>query len=168
MSLFVWFKDITLAEVSKIYDRLNIKFDYFTGESFFNDKMTPVLDKLEESGLLTTSDGAKVVMLDEFKMPPCLLVKADGATLYATRDMAAAFYRKQTYNFYKCLYVVAYQQNLHFKQWFKVIELMGEPWASGLEHVAFGMVSLPEGSIKTRAGNVIFLEDVLNRAVENP
>lgn len=164
--LFNWFKAITLKEVVKIYDRLGIKFDYYTGESFYNDKMQPVLDLLEKKGLLVESDGAKVVDLSAYNMPPCLLVRSDGATLYATRDLAAAYYRKATFDFYKCLYVVAYQQNLHFKQWFKVVELAGESWAKDLVHVNFGMVSLPDGAIKTRAGNYILLEDVLNKSVE--
>lgn len=164
--LFNWFKEITLKEVVKIYDRLGIKFDYYTGESFYNDKMQPVLDLLEKKGLLVESNGAKVVDLSAYNMPPCLLVRSDGATLYATRDLAAAYYRKATFDFYKCLYVVAYQQNLHFKQWFKVVELAGESWAKDLVHVNFGMVSLPDGAIKTRAGNYILLEDVLNKSVE--
>ena len=164
--LFNWFKEITLKEVIKIYDRLGIKFDYYTGESFYNDKMQPVLDLLEKKGLLVESNGAKVVDLSAYNMPPCLLVRSDGATLYATRDLAAAYYRKATFDFYKCLYVVAYQQNLHFKQWFKVVELAGESWAKDLVHVNFGMVSLPDGAIKTRAGNYILLEDVLNKSVE--
>ena len=164
--LFAFFREVTLKEVEKLYERLGVKFDSYCGESFYNDKMQPVLDELEEKGLLVESEGAKVVNLDEYDMPPCLLVKADGATLYATRDMAAAFYRKQTYDFDKCLYVVAYQQNLHFKQWFKVVELMGKEWSKDLIHVAFGMVSLEDGAMSTREGRVVFLEDVLNKAVE--
>ena len=122
---FSVFKEVTMRAVGKIYDRLGVKFDSYAGESFYNDKMQPCLDILKEKGLLTESDGAEVVRLDEWDMPPCLLVKADGATLYATRDIAAAYYRAKIYDFYKCLYVVAYQQNLHFKQLFKVLELMG-------------------------------------------
>ena len=166
MELFRWFKDITLKEVGKIYDRLGVSFDSYNGESFYNDKMQPVLDLLEQKGLLKTSEGAKVVDLSAFDMPPCLLVKADGATLYATRDLAAAIYRKNTYDFDKSLYVVAYQQNLHFRQFFKVLELMGFAWAKDLVHVAYGMVSLEEGSMSTRAGNVVWLSDVLDQAVE--
>ncbi len=166
LELFEWFKELTLKEVGKVYERLNIKFDSYAGESFYNDKMQPILDRLDKQGLLSVSDGAKVVNLDKYDMPPCLLVKADGATLYATRDIAAAFYRKATYDFYKCLYVVAYQQNLHFKQWFKVVELMGEKWAADLVHVAFGMVSLEDGTLSTREGRVVFLSDVLDKSVE--
>ena len=164
LELFEWFKKITLNEVQKVYDRLGIHFDSYNGESFYNDKMEPVLKELADKKLLVESDGAKVVELDG--MPPCLLQKADGATLYATRDIAAAFYRKKTYNFYKCLYVVAYQQNLHFKQFFKVIELMGYDFAKDLEHVAFGMVSLEDGTLSTRKGKVVLLDEVLNKAVE--
>lgn len=166
LELFHWFKDITLKEVNKIYKRLNVTFDSYNGESFYNDKMQPVLDELEAKGLIKESDGAKIVDLDEFGMAPCLLVKADGATLYATRDLAAAFYRKNTYDFYKSLYVVAYQQNLHFKQFFKVLDLMGHEWAKDCIHVAYGMVSLAEGSMSTRKGNVVWLSKVLDAAVE--
>ncbi|MGN1099491.1 MAG: arginine--tRNA ligase, partial [Christensenellales bacterium] len=166
LTLFNWFKELTLKKVGKIYERLNITFDSYAGESFYNDKMQPVLDELKRDGLLTESDGAQVVDLSEYGMPPCLLVKADGATLYATRDLAAAMYRKKTYDFSKCLYVVAYQQNLHFKQWFKVVELMGYPWAKDLVHVAFGMVSLEGSALSTREGHVVFLEEVLDKTVE--
>ena len=160
------FKSITMKAVGKIYDRLKIKFDSYNGESFYNDKMQPHLDRLKELGLLVESEGAQVVNLDEWNMPPCLLVKADGATLYATRDIAAAYYRKQTYDFYKCLYVVAYQQNLHFKQLFKVLELMDFAGKNDLEHVAFGMVSLEDGAMSTRGGRVVWLQEVLDKAVE--
>lgn len=128
--------------------------------------MQPCLDVLKEKGLLVESEGAKVVNLDAYDMPPCLLVKGDGATLYATRDIAAAYYRAKTYDFYKCLYVVAYQQNLHFKQLFKVLELMGFEKAKDMEHIAFGMVSLEDGAMKTRLGRVVWLSDVLDKAVE--
>ena len=164
--LFELFKEITLKEVDKVYKRLNIEFDSYNGESFYNDKMQPVLDELEEKKLLIESEGAKVVDLEPYGMPPCLLVKKDGATLYATRDLAAGYYRKQTYDFYKCLYVVAYQQNLHFKQVFKVLDLLGKEWASGMEHVAFGMVSLEDGAMSTRKGKVVLLRDALDKAVE--
>lgn len=165
--LFYWFKDLTLKEVGKIYDRLNVKFDSYNGESFYNDKMDVVIEELEEKGLLSESDGAKVVDLAKYNMPPCLILKADGATLYATRDLAAAEYRSKTYDFAKCLYVVAYQQNLHFKQIFKVMELEKKPYADKVEHVAFGMVSLEDvGSLSTRNGNVVFLEDVLDKCTE--
>ena len=164
--LFNWFKELTLKEVDKIYKQLSVSFDSYAGESFYNDKMQPVIDELKDKGLLKESDGASIVELEDYDMPPCLILKKDGSSLYATRDMAAAFYRKQTYDFYKCLYVVAYQQNLHFKQFFKVLELMGKPWAKDLIHVAYGMVSMEDGAMSTRAGKVVFLEDVLDKCVE--
>lgn len=160
------FKRVTMKAVGKIYDRLKIKFDSYAGESFYNDKMQPCLDILKDKGLLVESDGAQVVNLDEYGMPPCLLIKADGATLYATRDIAAAYYRKKTYDFYKCLYVVAYQQNLHFKQLFQVLKLMDFAGADDMEHVAFGMVSMEDGSMSTRKGHVVWLQEVLDKAVE--
>ena len=166
LGLYDLFKSLTLEEVGKVYKRLGIEFDSYNGEAFYNDKMAPVIEKLEALNLITVSDGAKIVDLKEWGMSPCLLVKADGATLYATRDLAAAFYRKRTYDFYKSLYVVAYQQNLHFKQLFKVIELMGEEWYKDLVHVPFGMVSLEDGTMSTRKGKVVWLKDVLDKAVE--
>ncbi len=165
LAIFGKFKEITLEEVKKVYDRLGITFDSYAGESFYNDKMQPVIDELRAKGLLTESEGAEVVNLDDYGMPPALILKSDGATLYATRDLAAAFYRKKTYDFYKCLYVVAYQQNLHFRQLFKVLELMGCDWAKDCVHVPFGMVSLEgQGALSTRKGNVVFLDEVLDTA----
>lgn len=164
--LFEWFKALTMKEVNAIYARLDITFDSYAGESFYNDKLQAVIDELNEKGLLVESEGAKVVMLDEYNMPPCIITKSDGASLYVTRDLAAAMYRKKTYDFYKCLYVVAYQQNLHFQQLFKVLELMGKDWAKDMEHVAFGMVSLEDGAMSTRHGKVVLLEDLINRCVE--
>ncbi len=164
--LFKLFKDITLEEVEKIYKLLNVTFDSYAGESFYNDKMSPVVDELKDKGLIKISEGASIVDLEEYDMPPCLILKPDGSTLYATRDIAAAMYRKNTYNFDKCLYIVAYQQNLHFKQFFKVIELMDRDWAKDLVHVAYGMVSLESGSMSTRSGNVVLLEDVINKTIE--
>lgn len=166
LALFHWFKELTLKDVQKIYDMLDIHFDSYAGESFFSDKMGPVVDELKEKGLLVESRGAQVVDLEAYGMPPCMILKSDGSSLYATRDMAAATYRKKEYDFYKCLYVVAYQQNLHFKQFFKVLELMGKDWAKDLVHVAYGMVSLEEGTMSTRKGNVVFLEDVIQKCIE--
>ena len=163
--IFNRFKELTLKEVGKVYDLLGVHFDSYAGESFYNDKMQPVIDELKEKNLLEPSEGAYIVRLGD-DMPPCVILKSDGATLYSTRDLAAAFYRKTNYDFYKCLYVVAYQQNLHFKQWFKVVELMGYDWAKDMEHVAFGMVSLEDGTLSTRKGKVVFLQDVLDQAVE--
>ena len=164
--LFELFKTITLEEVDKIYKLLKVDFDSYAGESFYNDKMQPIVDELKEKGLLKNSDGASVVDLEEYDMPPCLILKSDGSSLYATRDIAASVYRKNTYDFYKCLYVVAYQQNLHFKQFFKVVELMGKDWAKDLIHVAYGMVSLETGAMSTRGGNVVLLEDVIAKTIE--
>ena len=165
-ALFHWFKELTLKDVQRIYDMLDIRFDSYAGESFFADKMQPVVDELKEKGLLVESRGAQVVDLEEYGMAPCMILKSDGTSLYTTRDMAAAQYRKDTYDFHKCLYVVAYQQNLHFQQFFTVLELMGKEWAKDLVHVAYGMVSLEEGTMSTRKGNVIFLEDVINKCSE--
>ena len=164
--LFSFFKEITLQEVDKIYKLLNVTFDSYAGESFYNDKMAPVVKELKDKNLLRKSEGAEIVDLEEYGMPPCLILKSDGSSLYATRDIAAAIYRKNTYDFYKCLYVVAYQQNLHFRQFFKVIDLMGYEWAKDLVHVAYGMVSLEDGAMSTRTGNVVLLEDVINKTVE--
>ncbi len=167
LEIFNWFKDVTLSDAKRVYDKLGVTFDYYTGESFYNDKMGRVIRELEEKGLLTESDGAKVVDLSEDNMPPCLILKRDGATLYATRDIAAALYRKDTFHFDKCLYVVAYQQDLHFRQWFRVLEKMGYEWAKdSLVHVAFGMVSFEGESLSTRKGHVIYLDELLDRAVE--
>ena len=169
--LFNWFKELTLKDIEKIYSELGVKFDSYAGESFYIDKMQPVIDELSEKGLLKESEGAKIVDLEEYNMPPCLILRSDGASIYATRDLAAALYRKNTYNFDKCLYVVAYQQNLHFKQIFKVLELMGKPWAKDMVHVAYGMVSLLDENgnqvaMSTRHGTVVLLEDVLKKCHE--
>ena len=164
--LFEWFKKLTLEYVKKIYDRLDVHFDSYAGERFYTDKMGPVIDELKEKGLLKESNGAQIVDLEPYGMPPCLILRSDGASLYATRDIAAAIYRKKTYDFYKCLYVVAYQQNLHFRQFFKVLELMGKEWAKDLVHVAYGMVSLEDGAMSTRKGKVVWLEDVISKCVE--
>lgn len=164
-ALFDWIKELTLRQIEKIYDLLGIRFDSYAGESFYNDKMDRVVRELEQKGLLIESDGAKIVDLSAWDMPPCLILKSDGATLYATRDIAAALYRKDTYDFARCLYVVASHQALHFAQFFRVIALMGYPWADTLEHVSYGMVSLPEGAMSARRGRAVWLEDVLADAV---
>ena len=166
ISLFERFKDITMKEVMRVYDMLDVHFDSYAGESFYNDKMQPIVDELREKGLLKEDQGAQIVDLSAYDMPPCIILRSDGATLYATRDLATAQYRKDTYDFVKSLYVVAYQQNLHFRQFFKVLELMGRPWVKDMEHVNFGMVSMEEGTLSTRHGNVVYLEDVLGAAVE--
>ena len=166
LEVFNWFKEVTLRDAMKVYDTLGVSFDSYAGESFYMDKMGRVIDELSEKGLLVDSDGAKVVDLEAYKMPPIIIIKSDGATIYATRDLAAMLYRKDTYNFDKCLYVVAYQQDLHFRQCFKTIELMGHEWYKNLEHVSFGMVSYEGQTLSTREGRVVYLEDLLERAQE--
>ncbi len=168
LSLFNWFKELTLREVMPVYDLLGVEFDSYAGESFYEDKMAAVVDELREKNLLTLSEGASVVDLDEETtgMPPCLILKSDGGTIYATRDIAAALYRKKTYDFDKCLYVVAYQQDLHFRQLFKVIEKMGYEWAKDMVHVSFGMISYEGQSLSTRKGRTLLLQDALNTAIE--
>lgn len=166
LELWQWFKDISLKEFNKVYDLLGIKFDSYAGESFYEDKMPAVIEELKEKNLLTESEGAMIVDLEEYDMPPCLIVKKDGSTLYATRDITAAIYRKNTYDFEKCIYVTGAEQSLHFKQWFKVIQLMGYDWYDQLIHVPFGMVSLGDEKLSTRAGKVVLLEDLLNQAIK--
>ena len=166
MEIFRWFKEVTLKDAAKVYDKLGVSFDSYAGESFYNDKMEPVVQALRDKGLLVESQGAQVVDLEEDNMPPCLILKSDGATIYATRDLAAAIYRQNTYHFDKCLYVVAYQQDLHFRQVFRVLEKMGYPWAKDCVHVAFGMISFEGEALSTRKGNVVLLEDLLDQAVE--
>ena len=166
LRIFNWFKELTLRDTARVYDLLGVKFDSYAGESFYNDKMGRVIDELKAKNLLTISDGASIVDLEKYNMPPCLILKKDGATLYATRDIAAALYRHDTYHFDKCLYVVAYQQDLHFRQWFKVLELMGYDWAKDCVHVAFGMISYEGQSLSTRKGNIVYLEDLLDQAQE--
>ena len=166
LELFNWFQDITLKEVNETYKLLGIEFDYYTGESFYTDKMQPIVDKLRETGLLVEDQGAQVVRLDDYDMPPCIILRSDGASLYATRDMATALYRKNTFDFAKSLYVVAYQQDLHFKQFFKVLELAGYEWSRDLVHVNYGMVSMEEGRMSTREGRVALLKEVINKALE--
>ncbi len=167
LSIFNWFKELTLKDAARVYDILDVTFDSYAGESFYNDKMDRVIDELRAKGLLVESDGAWVVDLEAHGMPPCLILKSDGATLYATRDIAAALYRKDHYHFDKSLYVVAYQQDLHFRQVFKVLELMGYEWAKDeLEHVSFGMISYEGEALSTRKGNVVYLDELLSRAQE--
>ncbi|MDR1210266.1 MAG: arginine--tRNA ligase [Clostridiales bacterium] len=163
--LWSWFRELSLREFEMIYERLGVTFDAVTGESFYNDKMSAVVDELRAKNLLTESDGAMVVRLEDYGMPPCLILRGDGGTLYPTRDIAAAQYRRTVYGFDKCLYVTALDQTLHFAQWFKVAELMDDSYADKLAHIPFGLVSLPEGSLSTRKGRVVMMEDLLNEAV---
>ena len=167
LAIFHWFKDVTLKDAMRVYDILGVKFDSYAGESFYADKTAAVVQELSDKGLLKDSDGAKVVDLEEYGMPPCLILKSDGATLYHTRDLAAALYRMNTYHFDQCLYVVAYQQDLHFRQLFKVLELLGYDWAkTKMKHVAFGMVSYEGQALSTRKGVMIYLDELLTKAQE--
>ena len=166
VELWKWFREESLKEFTTVYKMLGIEFDSYAGESFYSDKMPAVVKELDEKGLLEESEGAMIVNLEEYDLGIALITKSDGSTLYITRDIAAAIYRKQHYDFYKNVYVVASQQNLHFQQWIKILELMGYDWANDCVHVPFGLVSLEEGTMSTRHGRVVFLEDVLNKAVE--
>ena len=166
VELWEKFKSLSLKEFRKLYELLGVEFDYYTGESFYNDKMEAVIDEIDKKGLLTLSNGAKVVMLEDYNIPPCIIVKADGATIYATRDLAAAIYRKKTYNFYKSIYVVGMDQALHFKQVFTTLGLMGHEWAKDCTHVGFGLVRFSDMKLSTRKGNVIFLEDLLEESID--
>ncbi len=166
VELWQWFREESLKEFQRVYDMLGIEFDSYNGESFYSDKMPRFEKELLDKGLLQESKGAQVVDLEEYKLGTALIKKSDGSSLYITRDIAAAVYRKENYDFYKNIYVVATQQNLHFQQLFKIIELMGYDWANQCVHVPFGMVRLEEGTMSTRHGRVVFLEDVLNGAIE--
>ncbi len=161
------FKELSLKEFSKIYDILNVKFDSYAGESFYQDKMDEVIQILESKGRLTESNGAKIVDLEDRGInTPCIIQKSDGSTIYATRDLAAILYRARTYDFDKCLYVVAYEQNLHFKQIFEVAkDLVDEKYWKGLEHISYGMVSLPTGKMSTRLGNVVKIEQLISETI---
>lgn len=166
-SIALWkrFTELSLKEFQKVYDMLGVKFDSYAGESFYNDKMDAVVEELKEKNLLVESNGARVVSLEDYNMPPCIILKSDGATIYATRDLAAAKYRKATYDFAKNIYVVGKDQTLHFKQVYKTLELMGYDWSKDCMHVAFGLVKFADRKLSTRKGEVIFLEDLLNESI---
>ena len=164
--LWKWFIEVSLKEYSKTYGLLGVEFDSYKGESFYSDKMPAQVQLLRDKDLLKIDDGASIVPLEEYGMPPCLILKRDGSTLYPTRDIAAAVYRKNEYKFDKAIYVTAAQQCLHFQQWFKVVELMGYDWHDQLVHVPYGMVSLNGAKLATRTGNVILLKDLLAMAIE--
>ena len=162
------FKDLSLQEFDKIYNLLGIEFDSMNGEAFYSDKMQEIIDILEKNGKLTESQGAKVVNLEEQGIEtPCIIQKANGSSIYATRDLAAIMYRARTYDFDKCLYVVGEEQTLHFKQVFAVAKYLGldEKYTNGLEHVSYGMIRLPEGKMSSRKGNFVKVEDLLNEAI---
>ncbi len=164
--LWSWFREVSLKEFNRVYDMFGIKFDSYAGESFYSDKMPEIIAELEDKCLLKDSEGAKVVELQDYGFTDAVIQKSDGSTLYVTRDIAAAMYRKKTYDFYKNIYVVGAPQKLHFDQWRKIIELMGHEWAYDCVHVMFGTVSLEDGTLSTRKGRVVFLEDVLKKAIE--
>ncbi|MBE6608670.1 MAG: arginine--tRNA ligase [Ruminococcaceae bacterium] len=166
IELWKWFIEISIAEYKKTYAQLGIEFDSYKGEAFYSDKMMPQVEKIREKGLLKIDDGASIVDLSDYNMPPCLILKRDGSTLYPTRDIAAAVYRKETYDFDKVIYVTSAGQSLHFAQWFKVVELMGYDWAKNLVHVPYGTVSIGGAKLATRTGNVILLRDLFADAVD--
>lgn len=165
LEIWQWFRDISLKEFMRVYNILGMEFDSFAGESFYRDKTADVIKRLTDDGLLKESQGAMIVPLDEYDMPPCIVAKKDGSSIYATRDLAAILYRKATYNFDLCLYVTGLEQKLHFAQVFKVIELMGNDYAKNLVHIPYGLVSLKSGKISSRKGNVIFAEDLLRESI---
>ena len=165
LEIWQWFRDISLKEFMRVYDILGMEFDSFAGESFYRDKTADVVKRLTDDGLLKESQGAMIVPLEEYDMPPCIVAKKDGSSIYATRDLAAILYRKATYNFDRCLYVTGLEQKLHFAQVFKVIELMGNDYAKNLVHIPYGLVSLKSGKISSRKGNVIFAEDLLRESI---
>ena len=166
LSIWQWFKDISSVEYKRTYNLLGMDFDYYLGESFYRDKCQAVVDKVKAAGLLKESEGAMIVDLSDYDMAPCIITKKDGSSIYATRDLAAIFYRKDTYNFSKCLYVTGQEQKLHFAQVFKVVELLGNEWAKDqLVHIPYGLVSLEGAKLSTRSGNIIYAEDILKDAI---
>ncbi len=165
-ALWKYFKDQSLVEFKRVYDMLGVSFDSYNGEAFYSDKMDEVVKLLDEKGLLVDSEGAKVVDLSDMNIPPCIILKSDGATIYATRDIAAALYRHRTYDFHKNIYVVGLPQSLHFKQIFETMKRADWEWSEDCVHVGFGLVKLPGKNMSTRHGDVVFLEEVLNESIE--
>ena len=166
LHIWQWFVEISLEEFKRTYRLLGMDFDHYMGESFYRDKTEDVVNRLSSAGLLTESEGAKIVDLEAYDMAPCLILKNDGSSIYATRDLAAIFYRKENYHFDKCLYVTGQEQRLHFQQVFKVVELLGNEWAKdGLVHIPYGLVSLGGEKLSSRDGNVIYAEDILLEAI---
>lgn len=166
LELWNWFKEISMIEFERVYDLLGMSFDSYLGESFYRDKVPALVAQLKEKDLLVESQGAQVIDLEKYNMPPCLITKSDGGSIYHSRDIAAILYRKEQYNFEKCLYVTGLEQSLHFKQIFKAIEVMGYDWSDGLIHVPYGLVSLAGEKLSTRNGNIIYAEDILKEAIE--
>ncbi len=166
LELWNWFKEISMVEFERIYDLLGISFDSYLGESFYRDQVPALVEKLKDLGILVESQGAKVIDLKKYNMPPCLITKSDGGSIYHSRDLAAILYRKEQYHFEKCLYVTGLEQSLHFKQIFTAIEVMGYDWSNSLIHVPYGLVSLEGEKLSTRGGNIIYAEDILKEAIE--
>ncbi|SMQ60578.1 arginyl-tRNA synthetase [Bacillus sp. OV166] len=165
LKLWKWFRDESLKEFSRIYQLMNVEFDSYAGEAFYNDKMDRVVKLLEEKQLLVESEQAQVVELTEEQLPPCLIKKSDGATLYATRDLAAALYRQEEYQFVQSLYVVGHEQSLHFKQLMAVLAKMGYDWSKQMHHIPFGLMLKDGKKMSTRKGKVVLLEEVLNESI---
>lgn len=163
--LWQWFRDESLVEFNRIYDKLGVTFDSYNGEAFYNDKMDEGIQILEEKGLLQESKGAKIVDLESYNLPPALIMKTDGATLYITRDMATAMYRKRTYDFVKSIYVVGQEQINHFKQLKAVLKEMDFDWSDDMTHITFGLVTKDKKKLSTRKGNIILLEPTLDEAI---
>ncbi|HEM4280097.1 TPA: arginine--tRNA ligase [Streptococcus suis] len=163
--LWQWFRDESLVEFNRIYDKLGVTFDSYNGEAFYNDKMDEGIQILEEKGLLQESKGARIVDLESYNLPPALIMKTDGATLYITRDMATAMYRKRTYDFVKSIYVVGQEQINHFKQLKAVLKEMDFDWSDDMTHVTFGLVTKDKKKLSTRKGNIILLEPTLDEAI---
>lgn len=161
-----WFVEVSMKEYDATYGQLGITFDSYKGESFYVDKVPEIVSMLRDKGLLKLDDGASIVDLSAYGMPPCLILKNDGTTIYPARDIAAAVYRKRTYDFDKCVYVTSSAQSLHFAQWFKVVELMGFDWAGQLVHVPYGTVSIGGAKLATRTGNVVLLKDLFRQSIE--
>ncbi len=166
LALWEWFKEISMVDYARVYQLLGVDFDFYIGESFYMDQVPAVSAELEQKGLLQESEGTNIVPLEQYHMPPCLITKKDGSSIYHSRDLAAALYRRKEYHFDKCLYVTGMEQKLHFAQVFKVIELMGYEWYENLVHIPYGLVSLEGAKLSTRTGNIIYAEDILKEAIK--
>lgn len=166
IQIWKWFKEISLKEYARVYDLLGVSFDSFTGESFYRDKVPALVMELKAKNLLKESQGANIIDLSDYDMPPCLITKSDGGSIYHSRDIAAILFRKEMYHFDACIYVTGMEQSLHFKQVFQAIKVMGYDLSDSLVHVPYGLVSLEGEKLSTRSGNIIYAEDILNEAIE--
>lgn len=166
LEIWNWFKEISMVEFERVYNMLGISFDTYMGESYYRSMVPALAEQLKEKNLLIESQGANVIDLSKYDMPPCMITKKDGGSIYHSRDISAVLYRKEHYNFDKCLYVTGLEQSLHFKQVFKAIELMGYDWYTDLVHIPYGLVSLEGAKLSTRNGNIIYAEDILKEAVK--